>query len=247
MTGVEELSAPYASFMLGPRAGPEVCSRCFDLIDGAAGCYPCAHYGGWVDAASPISYSVAGGPLHQALRNYKRLTGPAARFFVVGLAAVVWRHLALHERCLARAAGVGGFDVVTTVPSSDGARGEPHPLDELVGELVGPVRGRYERLLRRTGAAVTPHHFNIHKYEAVRNVGDRSVLLVDDTWTTGANVQSAAVALKGAGAGRVAALVIGRYVNRDWGDNDQHLRSMPAFDWDACAWCGETDAPARRR
>jgi hypothetical protein len=142
---------------------------------------------------------------------------------------------------------VDGFDVVTTVPSSDGARGARHPLDQLVGDLVGPVRGRYERLLRRTDAAVTPHHFNIHKYEAVREVGDRSVLLVDDTWTTGANVQSAAVALKGAGAGRVAALVIGRYVNRGWGDNDQHLRSMPAFDWEACAWCAKTGDAARRR
>lgn len=247
MTSVEELSAPYASFMLGPRPGPEVCSRCFDLIGGTAGCYPCAHYGGWVDAASPISYSVAGGQLHRALRNYKRLAGPAAESCIVGLAAVVSRHLALHERCLARAAGVGGFEVVTIVPSSGSARGERHPLDQLVGERVGPVRGRYERLLRRTGAAATPHHFNIHKYEAVREVADRSVLLIDDTWTTGANVQSAAVVLKGAGARRVAALVIGRYVNRGWGDNDHHLQGMPAFDWDACAWCRRTDGAAGRR
>lgn len=247
MTSVEELSARYASFMLGPRPGPEVCSRCFDLIGGGVGCYPCAHYGGWVDAASPISYSVAGGQLHRALRDYKRLTGPAARSFIVGLAAVISRHLALHERCVARAAGVGGFDVVTIVPSSDSARGTRHPLDQLVRELVAPVRGRYERLLCRTGAAATPHHFSIHKYEAVREVRDRSVLLIDDTWTTGANVQSAAVALKAAGAGRVAAVVIGRYVNRGWGHNDQHLRTMPAFDWDACAWCGRTEGTASRR
>jgi predicted amidophosphoribosyltransferase len=247
MARINELSAAYAKFMLGPRPGSGVCSRCFDLVSGPDGCYPCAHYGGWVDAAAPISYSVAGGELHRALIGYKRRDGQLARVFTIGLAAVLSRHLDVHERCLARAAGVGGFDVLTTVPSSDLARGECHPLHRLVGELVGPARRRYERLLRRTGAAVTPHQFNIHKYEAIRELGGRSVLLVDDTWTTGANAQGAAAALKGAGASTVAALVIGRYVNRSYGDNDRQLRRLPAFDWDACAWCREPDPSARRR
>lgn len=247
MPNVVEFSAAYANFMLGPRRGPGVCARCFDLIGGAGGCYPCAHYGGWVDATAPISYSVAGGQLHHALTDYKRLTGAPARFFTVGLASVLWRALDLHEPCLARAAGVGGFDVVTTVPSSDCARRDCHPLQQLVGELVGPVRDRYERLLLRTAVAVTPHQFNVHKYEAVRELGGRSVLLVDDTWTTGANAQGAAAALKRAGAHRVAAVVIGRYVNRGHGDNERQLRSLPAFDWDTCVWCRETDRTGRRR
>jgi hypothetical protein len=146
---------------------------------------------------------------------------------------------------LARAARVARFDVATTVPSSDCARQKSHPLDQLVGELVGPVRGRYERLLRRTGAAVTPHQFTIHKYEAIRELGGRSVLLIDDTWTTGANAQGAAAALKRAGADTVAAVVIGRYVNRGHGQNDRQLRGLPAIDWDACAWCREPERTTR--
>jgi hypothetical protein len=116
MSRVVELSAAYASFMLGPQRGPGVCSGCFDLIGGAGGCHRCAHFGGWVDAAAPISYSVAGGRLHQALTDYKRLTGRPGRLVIVGLAAVLWRHLDLHEGCLARAARVARFDVATTVP-----------------------------------------------------------------------------------------------------------------------------------
>jgi predicted amidophosphoribosyltransferase len=247
VASVEELSAFYASFMLGPRPGPGVCPRCFDLVTGAEGCYRCARYGGWVDAASPISYSVAGGPLHRALRSYKRLTGTPARWCTVGVAALLWRHLELHEHCLACAAGVDGFDVVTTVPSSDRARGESHPLHQLVGELVGPVRDRYERLLRRTGAHVAPHQFNIHKYEAIGRLGGQSVLLLDDTWTTGANAQSAAAALKRAGARTVAAVAVGRYVNPGYGANDERLRSMRGFDWAICAWCGVASQTARRR
>ena len=70
------------------------------------------------------------------------------------------------------------------------------------------------------------------------DVGGRAVLLIDDTWTTGANAQSAAAALKAAGARRVAALVIGRYVNREWGHNDRRLRRLPQpFDWGRCALC----------
>ena len=38
------------------------------------------------------------------------------------------------------------------------------------------------------------------------------VLLLDDTWASGASAQSAAVALKQAGAEAVAAVVIGRHV-----------------------------------
>ena len=245
MASVEQLSASYASVMLRPRPGADVCPRCFDLLSGAEGCYGCARYGGWVDAASPISYSIAHGPLHRALRSYKRLSGPPARAFAMGLAALLWRHLELHEHCLANAAGVDRFELVTIVPSSDRSRGDSHPLHELVGELVGPVRPRYERLLRRTGAEVAPHHFNIHKYEAMRRLSGGAVLLVDDTWTTGANAQSAAAALKRAGALKVAAVVVGRHVNPGYGRNDRRLQSMPAFDWGVCAWCSGAEGAGR--
>jgi len=247
MTSVVELSAPYANFMLGPRQGPDVCSRCFDLISRPGRCYRCAEYGRWVDVAAPISYSVGGEQLHHALTNYKRLAGEPGRRFVVGLAAVLWRHLGDHEVCLAHAAGVDRFDVVTTVPSNDPGRQATHPLQRLVGKLVGPARQRYERLLVRTSAVAAPHRFNLNKYEAICDVGGRSVLLVDDTWTTGANAQSAAAVLKAGGAGSVAALVIGRYVNRGYGDNDRQLRSLPAFDWHTCPWCSSTHGRTRRR
>ncbi len=100
------------------------------------------------------------------------------------------------------------------------------------------MHGRYERLLRRTGVTVTAHTFDINRYEAIAEVGGRSVLLIDDTWTTGANAQSAAAVLKEAGAEHVAVVVIGRYVNREWRQNDRQLRGLSRpFDWDRCALC----------
>ena len=78
--------------------------------------------------------------------------------------------------------------------------------------------------------------------------GAESVLLIDDTWTTGASAQSAAAALKAAGAEHVAAVVIGRHLNREWHENDRRIRGIARpFDWQACALCAEPVAPARLR
>ncbi|MGH2871001.1 MAG: hypothetical protein ACRDL5_00870, partial [Solirubrobacteraceae bacterium] len=118
------------------------------------------------------------------------------------------------------------------------ARDRRHPLHSLVTELVGPVRDRCEHLLERTAVEVEMHAFSRARYAARRPLAGEPVLLVDDTWTTGANAQSAAAALKTAGAGVVAAVVIGRHVNRGWGGNDQRLRALAApFDWERCVLC----------
>jgi hypothetical protein len=247
MASVRELSAPYENFMLSPRSRPGVCRRCFNLTDGYDQCYACTHVENVLDALVPISYSVAHEQLHHALASYKRLSGAAGRRLAVQLAAVLWRYLALHERCVARAARVTRFAVVTTVPSGDSGRDESHPLRWIVAEAIGPTRGRHRRLLRRSSLPVEPRAFSPEKFSVEGPLSGEAVLLIDDTWTTGANAQSAAAALRAAGAGPVAAVVIGRHVNRDWHRNDQHLRALPAFDWTACALCAPAQAPTPQR
>jgi predicted phosphoribosyltransferase len=155
----------------------------------------------------------------------------------VDMAALLWRYLADHERCIAAAAGVPSFPIVTAVPSSSRERDERHPLRHIVGELVLPTRDRFARLLTRSDAAVDDRTISAEKYLAARTLPGEPVLLIDDTWTTGANAQSAAAALRHAGAGPIALLVIGRHIKRDWEDNDQRLRALPRpFDWAECAW-----------
>jgi hypothetical protein len=244
MPTVSELTAGYGNFMLGPRRGPGVCRVCFTFTDdGYEHCYACAHAPPWLDAVAPISYSIAREQLHHALASYKRLTGEGARRLRAELAAVLWRYLAAHERCIATAAGVDGFALVTTVPSGDRGRDEPHPLRAIVGEIVGPTRERHERLLERSDVDVEPRTFDRHKFRPRRSLDGETVLLIDDTWTTGANAQSAAAALKQAGAGPVAAVVIGRHLNRDWHENERRLRGITRpFDWSTCAHCQGDDA-----
>jgi hypothetical protein len=224
--------------MLSPRPGPNVCRTCFNFTDGFERCYACARNENWIDVVAPISYSVAGEQLHLMLAGYKRSGGGVARVLGIELAAMLWRYLERHELCIARRASVPGFPFVTTVPSGDPGRDEHHPLRWLVGELAVPTRARHERLLVRSEVPVAGRRFHPGKFAPTRSLDDEPVLLIDDTWTTGASAQSAAAALKGAGAGAVATVVIGRHLNRGWHENDRRLRGITRpFDWDRCALC----------
>ncbi len=246
MPSVRELSALYENVMLGPRRGPSVCTTCFNFTDGYSRCYACDYGQSVLDAVTPISYSVAREQLHHALASYKRLDGEVARRLGASLAAILWRFLAEHESCVARAAGTDRFDLVTTVPSGDRARDERHPLRWIVGELVGPTRDRYHPILQRSHTHAVPRTFIPDKFAATNRLNNRSVLLIDDTWTTGASAQSAAAALKAAGAGATAAVVIGRHLNREWHENDRRLRGIERpFDWSRCALCAEPNPPQR--
>jgi hypothetical protein len=129
------------------------------------------------------------------------------------LATVLERWLSGHEQCLAtKARAAHGFDVVTVVPSR---RGRPvHPLSLIAGELAA-CADRYQDLLSVPGdTAGFPAHTpepDLFRSRPITPVS--TVLLVDDMWTTGASAQSAACALKLAGASSVGVLTLGRHVD----------------------------------
>lgn len=106
----------------------------------------------------------------------------------MGLAAVLWRFLTLHEDCIADHCAVSGFDTVTTVPSTSGR--EDHPLRDMFADIVGVTRDRHRDLLASTpdapvfGRTVSAEHYTSSA------LGGENVLLIDNTWTTGNHAQS---------------------------------------------------------
>ncbi len=246
MSSVTELTEPYENFLLGPRPGPGVCEVCFNLTEGYRRCYACTKNKPWLDAFVAISYSVGQEQLHHVLRSYKRLDNRIGRRFCFDIAAILWRFLEGHEKCLAAAAEVPRFDLVTTVPSGDRLRDHDHPLHSIVGSLVEPTKDRHVRTLAPSGPRTTDHTFSDERFTVTRELDNQAILLIDDTWTTGASAQSAAAALKRAGAAKVAAVVIGRYLNREYQENDRRLRELSApFRWDTCALCVGSSQPER--
>src|SRR4051812_33355110 len=109
-----------------PAAG--ICASCRTFIEpGYRECYACAMGPAELNTVVPITYSEALGQVHGALRGYKD-GWPAERSYAMPrLAAILWRFLEVHEPCVARAAGVAAFDVVTTVPSSTPDRDDARP------------------------------------------------------------------------------------------------------------------------
>jgi predicted amidophosphoribosyltransferase len=241
MATVRELSEPYSAFMRNPLppGAPGVCEVCLRFTDGSfPTCYPCGHRPRHADAVLPISYTGYDGQLYHALAQYKRQRNQTvARQLRLQLAAVLWRFLGEHECCIGEAAGAGpSFDIVTTVPSSDGVRDETHPLRSIVGELAGVTRDRFQRLLTRSELEAEKRDVVPEKFLLSTGLDGASVLLIDDTWVSGGSVQSAAGALKDGGAGAVGVVVLGRLIDQAYEDQGERLAALPKqFDWDTCA------------
>ena len=202
-----------------------MCVVCRRSTSGFPQCWQCYQHlrsagAELADEVVPISMAVEGGQLVHALGNYKNSRIPLVRRqFTNELAGVLATFLAGHRRCL------GEFDLVTIVPSTRQRR-DGHPMVDILGRRLGVTRGAFAELLSTSGA--NTRLLRSDGYAVRSDVGDARILLVDDQWTSGASLQSSAVALKRAGASRVVGLVIGRRVDS---------RPSGSFDWDTCVLC----------
>ena len=198
---------------------------------GFARCYQCdlAHArcaGLLADVVAPVAYAVKGGRLAGDLWRYKSgaagATEAGAR-----LTAMLARFLREQGGQVWRAAGMAvGPELAAIVPSGQGRPG-PHPLLGIVASCVGvPI----VPLSTAAGAAARARGLADGVAAGWLTVGGAvagtDVLLVDDTWVSGASAQSAAAALKAAGARRVALVVIGRHVDPADPRSAEFLRTL---------------------
>jgi hypothetical protein len=253
MASVFELSEPYRNHLVSVLPpGRGACAICWRAVDpGYRLCYPCrtAQYAfgrRLADVVVPVALAVKRQQLAHELWHYKYDADERVRQRLeIRLAAVLWRFLAQHEPHVAQAVGVPRFDIVTTVPGTR-PRDDEHPLVHIVGTLVGQTRDRYQPMLTLgPDASVQGRAVLVNRYRATQAMtGQPTVLLVDDTWTTGGRAQSAAIALHDAGAARVAVVVLGRHFDRDFGSGETYYQQAKArkFTWDTC--CLEIDPPA---
>ena len=240
---VEEASEAYQEGMRNvPPVGDGICATCHTFVNPAfSTCYPCGHQPANLDVVVPITYSMHGGQMHDALRYYKDGVAQVRRHHSVRLAAILWRFIANHENCVARAGETDGFELVTSVPSTTPERDEAGHLRRLIG-WCEPLSERYERVLRATGEA-PGRGYDERRYRVEGDVDGLSVLLIDDTWVAGGHAQSAAASLRAERAARVSLVVIGRHLQPTWepfaGTSSAELfEAMPhEFDWGHCPVC----------
>jgi hypothetical protein len=219
-----------------PPGDPGVCAVCRGPVrPGFARCYQCGRHGALspgllADAVVPISYAVKGTALAADLWRYKSWPGPSASARTAVLALLL-AFLHDHGACVWRHAGMPGPGRLAVVPTGCGRPG-PHPLLELASPYLR---------LPLTQLAIRPgrqgRDLDVHRFGTDQTAAGADLLLIEDSWVSGASAQSAAAALKLAGARHVAIVVIGRHIDpADPRDGALTARLKPtSFDPSKCA------------
>jgi hypothetical protein len=245
MASAAEYTDPYLhTYTPVPAAGPGVCPTCYSGPGTGYGtCFSCTSASQQVSQPTrhvvPISLYTMNSQLWHVLRFYKDGTGPSSGMLATQVAAIIARFTARHLACVAALLG-GQPDIVTTVPSTRvPLRPGRHPLQDAVAR-AGALAALQAPLLIR-GPAPVDHNSAADDVFAVRGrLSGQRVLIVDDTLTTGARLQSAASALHLGGASAVAAIVAGRVINPDWNENSRLIwnraRETP-FSFSQCCLC----------
>ena len=245
MPTVEQCTDPYIStYTPVPHVGVGICEVCHFATgtrsDGSrnprcGSCYDTTRLAHSLRLVVPITLYEGQSQLHTVLRGYKDSPDEEARDrLTLQVAALIARFLRDHGDCI-RASAERDWDTLTIVPSLGGRTGV-HPLENAV-LMARDHPPLYVPLLERTGVALGRREANAAAYAANRDADGRNVLIIDDTFTSGSHVQSAAAALAAGGATVVGALVVGRYVRPDYSDETRALwdaqRGIP-FDFGRC-------------
>lgn len=182
-------------------------------------------------ALSVISLYRKPSPLRDVLTRYKGRDDEDDPFdpaCVDVVRSLLGRYLLDHGDSLVETSG--GIDGIAVVPSTD--RTPPHPLEDLVDSLDLALP-RWPMLARGTGD-LGFRNPNRDGYEVVMDQEPSRILLVDDVYTTGSRLNSAASALARNGHETVAALVLARRINTDYAAEALQLwaaATAEPFDW----------------
>ena len=219
-----------------------VCSSCFGPAapkpgDAAplrwwAQCYPCKKL---FDAAPPqlrerfiaATTALDPSPWYSRLATYKR-SAPELHPVV---ASVAWKFLHAHEERFSAMLG-GPRDCLVLVPSTRGIPLDIQPLRKAL-TLATPLRESIVAAVRHNGLqSYVPEAFDVD----AKMVEGKRIVVVDDTWVTGARLISVAGALFDSGAASVVPFAIAREVNASWCGADHPYRHEMGKPYDLSHW-----------
>ena len=221
------------------RPSSLACEVCDAPVRDYPTCFKCGHvYQNTSLAADRVAsmiYAVRGRQSGYVMRGYKGSPRVAEHLQIVG--SLLWVGLS-HRTCVSTLAGtpVTHWASVPSLP----AKQQEHVLHRLI------ERNPYLEIPEIALAAATeitdargfrPENFTVP--DGVDSPGH--VLLVDDTWVSGGHAESAAAALKRAGARQVSILNVARWLEPS---NEVTAAFLPehfdnrAYDPSICPWTG---------
>jgi hypothetical protein len=225
----ENLRQQVGGFFTNAARGPALCSVCTGPADDQR-CYQCerqhAEYGDQLaDQTIIFAYAKEREQSGHHMYGYKRRISPSLDN-LRDLKLMMLGGTFLHGDCIAQA--FGWWEAITFVSSASRPELE-HPVVELAKQVVHHGRDP-DRVLLGIGPDIDaapsrfplPHRFTVDEVRSER-VADKHVLVVDDTWVSGDKSQSAALALKAAGARAVTILCIARWLSPTYNFPHQDL------------------------
>jgi hypothetical protein len=205
----------------------------------------------------PVRLCPLPSPLYTVLVGYKESpASEARRRFGPMVHALFAGFLSPHARCLAAAVG-GPCEVVLPVPSTARPSGSPLAGVDGLASACARLGDWSPGLLARAEAPVGHMRPDLRAFAVPParspDVAGRRALLLDDTYVSGARAQSAAAALRRAGARSVVVVAAGRVLrparsaehaaflvrHRLGGHDGLAPRIVPDF----CCRCVQTGAP----
>lgn len=184
------------------------------------------------DRVVPMTIAENPSPWYSALYTYKKTQ---FREYGAKIGALAYRWLQTHTEQLVAMLG-GDYDYVTIVPSKRGTPYAIQPLQKALS-LVRPMSTIMKDVLSCPGQFTG--RLNSYKPELFQTVidvvGDR-IVLVEDTWISGATALSAAGALLEAGAKSVVVTPIARELKPAFWGYDHPYRAYIDGDYDIDFW-----------
>lgn len=207
------------------RAG--LCALCRTPTGGSEFCFNCLRAPARPDAAGFTSYAIDSAPSGNDMHRYKDSPpGPQALDGV----RLLLEHGLAHLGC-AEALASTGLDAVAVIPSrTHHVPGTPSPLQRLCSRTL-------PQDLPTVGLSPTPGSTSNRRVRAdAFDIDDcRSpshVLIIDDTWVSGATMLSAVWDMRRRGVEQVSVLALARWLNRQYSLTNDFIRRVNL----ACAW-----------
>lgn len=223
------------------RAG--LCALCRTPTGGSEFCFNCLRAPARPDAAGFTSYAIDSAPSGNDMHRYKDSPpGPQALDGV----RLLLEHGLAHLGCAEALAGTG-LDAVAVIPSrTHHVPGTPSPLQRLCSRTL-------PQDLPTVGLSPTPGSTSNRRVRAdAFDIDDcRSpshVLIIDDTWVSGATMLSAVWDMRRRGVEQVSVLALARWLNRQYSLTNDFIRRVNlARAWrrpqDVCPFTPDGECP----
>jgi len=175
-----------------------------------------------LDYYYPVSLAFDDGQFYQDLITYKT-AGASALQQQIKMDLTIVLHKSLKENKDIWL-GEPRPDLVSWIPST---RRDNDSMEWITRKVYKTATA----LLRATGQEVKRREPDLSRFEVLDDVDGCSVMLLDDLFTSGSHLFSAAGILKEAGAQRVGAVTLGRFVRAEESPDFKRQAQSRPFSW----------------